>query len=231
MLAELRRKQATAVRVRDFFLENPSDEPGHKQLFDQLQERISRSDVLSVLQEVGAKKERAAVAYRSQLRRKMRLELLPHLVRIGQAIGKEHPDLAGRFQIPMLSMPLRVFRDMTKSMLDLALENRDLFVAKGLSQGFLDDLSGTFAEFEKATSTAHEGRRDHVGATAELAHVTVEIMELVRQLDGLNRYRFAKDPNLLAKWKSVRIVLTFDSTAPAAPAQGTTPPAGGASAA
>jgi hypothetical protein len=232
MMAPIRRKLATGVRVRNFFLANPSDEPGHKQLFESLQERLQRSDVLSKQQTVGADKERAAVTLRSQLRRRINKVLLPHLVRVGQALGKEHPDLAGRFRIPKLNMPLRVFSDMTGSMLDLAKANRELFVAKGLSQAFLDDLTETFAEFEKATATSHEGRREHVGATADLAQVTVEIMELVRQLDALNRYRFALDRELLAAWKSARNVVVIDGgggTVP--PAEGKAPPASGASAA
>jgi hypothetical protein len=39
-----------------------------------------------------------------------------------------------------------------------------------------------------------DGRREHIGARAELDAVVKDIGEVVRMLDGLNRYRFGADP-------------------------------------
>lgn len=39
-----------------------------------------------------------------------------------------------------------------------------------------------------------------------MSTVTVEIMDLVRLVDGLVRYRFGDDPELMAAWKSARNV-------------------------
>jgi len=231
MLAGLRRTLAMGVRVWDFFQAHPSDEPGHKYVLGKLEERLNRADALSVQQSTGLIKERAAVARRTELRRRMSEELLPHLVQVGQVVAEESPDLAGKFRMPKLNAPLRVFRDTTRAMLDLASANRDRFVAKGLSQALLDDLTVTLAEFEKATVLAHEGRRDHVGATADLKQVTTEIAELVGQLDALNRYRFGKDTELLAAWRSARRVVgpfVSDGEVPKGQEDGSVPPEGGA---
>jgi len=56
------------------------------------------------------------------------------------------------------------------------------------------------------SEAANAGRRDHVGARADLTAVADEIMEVVRLLDGLNRARFASTPDLLAAWDSARNV-------------------------
>lgn len=171
-----------------------------------MQSEVRRKLAMAVQQREGSAEERAAVGRRSELRRRMLEELLPHLVDVGREVGQEKADLAGKFRLPSLS-PLRAFRDMTRSMLDLALKERERFVAKGLSRTLLDDLSVAFGEFEDATAAAHEGRRYHVGASADLTLVTGEIVKLVHKLDRLNRYRFRKDPELKAAWESARVVV------------------------
>ena len=47
-----------------------------------------------------------------------------------------------------------------------------------------------------------DARRAHIGASAELAAVAEELIQVVRLMDGLNRYRFADDANSLAEWES-----------------------------
>jgi len=231
MLAGIRRTLAMGARVWDFFQAHSSEEPGHKSVLDKLGERLRRADLLSDQQRLGVAQERGAVARRVELRRSISEELLPHLVRVGQVVEAERPDLAGKFRTPSPNAPLRVFRDSTRAMLNLATANRDPLVAKGLSQALLDDLTVTLAEFEKATVLAHEGRRDHVGATADLKQVTAEIVELVGQLDALNRYRFGKDTELLAAWRSARRVVgpfVSDGEVPNGQEDGSVPPEGGA---
>jgi hypothetical protein len=45
-----------------------------------------------------------------------------------------------------------------------------------------------------------EGRRQHIGATAQLRVVADEIVRVVQVMDGFQRLRFAKDPERLAAW-------------------------------
>jgi len=42
-------------------------------------------------------------------------------------------------------------------------------------------------------------RRAHIGASAELAAVAEELIQVIRLMDGLNRYRFADDADSLAE--------------------------------
>ena len=52
-----------------------------------------------------------------------------------------------------------------------------------------------------------QGRRTHVGASAELGALADEVVQVVKLLDGLNRFRFAKDAESLAAWGSASNVL------------------------
>ena len=83
----------------------------------------------------------------------------------------------------------------------------------------LDDLGAVLAEFEKTLEATRAGRRDHVGASADLRSVATEIAEQVRLLDGLVRYWFGDNAELMGAWASARnVVGPFRSHAEAKPA-------------
>jgi hypothetical protein len=84
--------------------------------------------------------------------------------------------------------------------------HRDLLIRYGMPETFLDELRAVLDQFEHALNEKHNGRAAQVGARAELEAVTSEIMLIVRQLDALNRFRFRKDAESLAAWKSARDV-------------------------
>src|SRR6058998_2141793 len=76
-----------------------------------------------------------------------------------------------------------------------------------MSGTLVDDLATALAEFAKTLEATRAGRRDHVGASADLQAVTAEIHEQVRLLDGLVRYRFGDNAELMGAWASARNVL------------------------
>lgn len=92
-------------------------------------------------------------------------------------------------------------------MLSAALPYQDLFITLGLGDTFLDELTQAVAEFDKATDDAHAGRRDHVGARADLLVVANDCVKLAGLLDGLYRIRFRNDPEALAAWESSKNVV------------------------
>ena len=73
----------------------------------------------------------------------------------------------------------------------------------GSSATFSPADSGTFT----STANTREGRRNHVGASADLKTVAAEIKEQVRVLDGLVRFRFGENAELMGAWASARNVL------------------------
>ena len=63
-------------------------------------------------------------------------------------------------------------------------------------------LAQALGQFDRAVERGVSGRRAHVGARAELAAIADEVVQQVRQLDGLIRFRFANNPEALAGWRS-----------------------------
>ena len=80
-----------------------------------------------------------------------------------------------------------------RRMLELASAQKELLVSQGMSATLLDDLTAALGEFEQTLEATRAGRRDHVGASADLQAVTKEIAEQVRVLDG-KRAGAVQDP-------------------------------------
>lgn len=87
-----------------------------------------------------------------------------------------------------------------------AAPHKDVFVTLGLGDSFLEDLGQSVTDFDQATDDSHTGRRDHVGARAELDVVAEDCVKLTRLLDGLYRIRFRNDAESLAAWQSSKNV-------------------------
>ena len=73
---------------------------------------------------------------------------------------------------------------------------------EGMSASLLDDLTAALAEFENTLEASRTGRREHVGASADLEAVSAEIIERVRLLDRLVRYRLGDNAELMGAWFS-----------------------------
>jgi len=80
-------------------------------------------------------------------------------------------------------------------------------VGLGMSPQAIDDLAKALGEFEQTLEATRAGRREHVGASADLEAVCAEIGEQVQLLDGVVQYRFGDDAELMGAWASVRNVL------------------------
>lgn len=119
---------------------------------------------------------------------------------------KGRPELINTFKLPEGNSSTQAFLTAAKGMLLKAETERELLVSKGMSETLLDDLAKAVSEFEATNEKSRASRRDHVRARADLAAVSVEIQEQVRLLDGLVRYRFGKDPEVMAVWESSRNV-------------------------
>src|SRR5207302_9606788 len=86
-------------------------------------------------------------------------------------------------------------------------------------------------QFEHTLEATRGARREHVGASADLESVVSEISQQVRLLDGLVRYRFGGNAELMGAWASARNVVGPFRSHGASAAGGETPavvkPAGG----
>jgi hypothetical protein len=230
MDAVVRRKLAMASRVRDFARAHPFGEPSYAQWLERLEERLARADTLAAQQRDGLIAARGAIFRRGNLRRKIRTGMLPHLVRVGEVLAsRERPELIGRFRLLSANEPDRTFITAAKAMHAEAQAAKDAFVRMGLADALLGELGQALAEFETMVAEFNASRREHIGARAELEAVVKDIGEVVGVLDGLNRYRFRDNPELLVVWNSARDVFGPFRSKPVdgTLGDGASPPSGG----
>ena len=70
----------------------------------------------------------------------------------------------------------------------------------------LDDLRQAVDELDASVEETVASKQRHILARAELRRLSDQVMQLVGILDGINRYRFAREPHLLAAWDRAKHV-------------------------
>jgi len=223
MRADLRRRLEMAVRVRDFFRTHQTDgatQAGEAQRLEQL---VQRAELLVSQQRAGVIATRGAAERRVEVRRALQTKLLRYLSAVGVAAARENAELGAQFRLPKSRGSNQAFLTMVRGMLDKATAQKDVLVGRGMSAKLLDDLTTTLAEFEKTLEVTRAARLDHVGATADLRAVLGEISQQVRVLDGLVRYRFGDNEELMGAWASAHnVVGPFRKSSPPDDAAGST---------
>jgi hypothetical protein len=204
MKAVLRRRLEMATRVRDFLRAHPTEGPEATGLA-RLEELVQRAEALMAQQRAGVVATRAATQQRGALRHGLETRLLKYLVAVGAMASKENAELAAQFRLPR-NVSHQAFLTAARGMLEEATAQKDLLVSRGMSEQLLEDLSAALAEFDHTLEATRTGRREHVGASADLQAVAAQITEQVRVLDGLVRYRFGDNAELMGAWASARNV-------------------------
>ena len=69
---------------------------------------------------------------------------------------------------------LTAFLTAVRGMLQQATAQKDLLVSRRMSAQLVDDLTAALAKFEQTLEATRAGRRDHVGASADLESVLSE---------------------------------------------------------
>lgn len=204
----VRRRLEMAVRVRDFSRAHPSPDATYAPVLGQLEEKIARMEELARQQQAGHLTAHASSVRRRAVRRKLHHELLRHLVTVADLAAAEQPGLAERFQLPNGNWSYETFRTVARKLLEEGRTRSELFAKHGLADKLLEDLAAAMDDFDASVAESNEGRRNHVGARADLTAVSDEVLRLVEMLDGLNRYRFGGNAELRAAWESARNVVS-----------------------
>ncbi|MGH7561508.1 MAG: hypothetical protein ACRENB_10855 [Gemmatimonadales bacterium] len=108
-------------------------------------------------------------------------------------IVRRRLEMAARVRLPK-ALTHQAFITAVKGMLAKAETQKELLIGKGMSETLLGDLTTALGEFETTLAMSRTSRRDHVGASADLKAVSVEIFDQVRLLSGLVRDRFGDNP-------------------------------------
>ena len=207
MNATLRRRLERAARVRDFLRAHKTDAVGEGLGLAKLEELIQRAEVLGAQQRAGVAATRAATEERNNLRRELQSSLLLYLRAVGELAAEEDVQLVDQFRLPPNNASDQALIEAARGMLGKATEHKDALVNHGMSPAVVDALAGAVNDFEQTLESSREGKRGHVGASADLKAVMHAITAQIRVLDGLVRFRFGDQPELMAGWASARNVL------------------------
>jgi hypothetical protein len=197
-----------ATSVRAFSRAHPSADTSYTVVLDRLDGSIVRIEELAKQQEGGYASKHSAAIRRSDLRSRLQSGLLRYLVTAADDVGTEAPAVAERFRLPSTSATHAVFRAQVSEMLDQARGNQEILVKHGMSATLLDELDAAIKEFDASLAETDDGKQSHVAARAEMKALGDEIMRLVGMLDGFNRYRFHRDPELIVAWESAKRIVS-----------------------
>jgi len=207
MNALLRRRLEAAARVRDFLRAHKTDAVGEGLGLGKLEELITRAEALDEQQRAGVVTARLSTKHRKGLRRALQSKLLLYLRALGGLGDPENGEAAIQFQVPPSNASHQALLTTGRDTLTKALGQKDVLLARGMPPALLDDLAAALGGLEQTMADTRTGRRDHVGASSDLAAVGVEIVKQVRALDGMVRYRFGDNAELMGAWRSARNVL------------------------
>jgi hypothetical protein len=208
MNRHISRRLEMAVRVRVFSDTHPSADSSFVVVLGRLKEGIDRMVELSGQQVGGFLSKHSSSLRRRDIRRKLRDGLLRHLVTVAEDASAEKPELRAKFELPAHNLSHVRFQTVARKMLEQGEAERELLVKHGLSDSLLVDLAAAVAEFDASVAETNSGRQDHILAGAELRTASDEVLQLVAMMDGINRYRFQKEPQLLVAWEAARHVVS-----------------------
>lgn len=201
------RRLEMGTRALEFSEAHPVDSPGYATAVQQLKEQLARAEQLGKEQERGTTEVHAATARKNELKRSIRWSQLVHLAGVAERAAKEVPGLVQKFDLPRVPNRNLGFSTVARTMVEEAQRHKDVLIKHGLVEQILDSLGESLDQFDEVVQHGAEGRRVHIGARANLEVAADEVVQIVKILDGYNRYRFIAQPDLLAAWTAARNVV------------------------
>jgi hypothetical protein len=219
MKATTRRTIAMARRALNFATAHPIADSGYTAAVARLKDDVGKADTLGQQQIDGGRKESAAISRRLMLRRTMRTQLLKRLASIELLNEKEHPELAGMYDLPPAKGPIRSFLLQAQTILSNATEQKDLLAQLGMGDTLIADLTSAIAVFETATTDSHSARAVHTGARGAFSALAKRCDSEVTMIGTYLEAVYANDDETLAAWRSARnLAGPFKRSAAATPA-------------
>ena len=206
MRAVTRRVYDMCVRVVNWALAHPDDEPGFAVLLAQLQALVVRMGDVITAQRNGFIDSRASRSRKQELRSELAVPIA-HLAQIGALAAREVHELGKTFRFRPSATSLVAFQSAGRAMLETAQAHKEVLVKHGLSESVLVELERMLDQFDAAVRLGAEGRVRHTAATRELVALTKEAGRLVRAMDARVRIRYRNDLPALEQWVSARTVL------------------------
>lgn len=201
-------------QVRGFLFSHLSLDPGFPAMMARIDDRLARARAIEGRESAGRSAARGARAHRRDLRRVLHFQLVRFLVAVGAVAAKDRTELTGRFRLPPTNATNSVFLSRVRELLALAETQRELLVQVGMKDDLLEKLARMVAEFEATLESVRAARLDHIGARVDLEDLTRELIDEVKVVDGMVRYGFGDNPEVMAEWKAAKSVLRSKVTPP-----------------
>ena len=205
MDADTRRRIEMGQRIFHFSRQHPADDPGHQAVVDRLADRLEQARLSQAREVSGRKHEAGAIAHRDAVRASIQLDLvlLASLSRMAHRDGREG---ISPIPIPQLKDNLLLFKTVARVAEQFGKDGREALREYGPIDELLARLGASLDQFESLEGLKNRSLNAHVGAYSGLQGLGMEIVQLARHLDCLNRHRFQGRTELLAAWKSSRHV-------------------------
>jgi hypothetical protein len=207
MRAVTRRVYDLCVRVVNWAIAHPDDEPGFGVLLALLQALVVRLGEVITAQRNGLIDSRASASRKEELMREMLAVPIAHLAQMGALAAREQHELGKTFRFRPTATSLVAFRSAARAMYEEAQSHKEVLVKHGLSESVLVEFGKMLDEFDAAVRLGTEGRTTHTAATRELEALTKEAGRRVRGMDARTWIRFRNDLPALQQWVSARTVL------------------------
>ncbi len=227
MNAKVRRRLEMGRSALHFNRAHPYESPGFVAAMAKLEGMMSEGETLGQKEGEAVRQVRASTVRKIDLKREMKRTQLAHVVKVAKVASRDVPELAQRIRLPRGITTHLAFETAARSIVAEVQANKELLVKHGLVEEVLESLVAMLDQFSAALQKGTEGRRAHVGASAELNVIASEIVQVVNAMDGVNRFRFEGDAELLAAWESASSVQATPKPAAVKPtAQEPLPPGG-----
>jgi hypothetical protein len=214
------------LRALIFLRANPLDTPAFTANVVRLESDAARLQELAAMERDGHIEAGAAVIGKKEGKANI-LDGLNILARLAVIATREVPAMPVRLTIPKPNSGAQKLIGGARTVVTQARAQQELLTKYGMTTGFLDELSTTIDQYEKAVSAKSTGVNTHIGASAEMEEVASEITRLVKVLDAVQRPRFRLDPQKRAAWKAARSIVHHTPKPTAEPVE--TPKAAGES--
>ena len=202
----LRLKLVMLTALVDFLRAHPLGDGPVATVVARFVEKVARLQALIAQQQDGASGRKAQTGRYQELRQQITRMPLYHLAGLAPALAAEAPELAALLKTTVSNKSGPLFLATAHSVLQAVETHQELLLSHGMLPATPGELKTLLAEYERAVSDAHAGRRAHTGARSEMQGLIRELMQMVRHLDGTVAFHFRDQPELLGAWKSARNV-------------------------
>lgn len=195
----------TGLRVLDFFVTRPPDNPVIRALVDRLRAVIEEVRSLGQTEFTAEGKATRASRRRATVARDIRYYFLTPIATFARAAFRGDTGQIALFRLPADgSRAQEAILIGARAILANVRANMDALVAQAMDPALPDQLEEILAEYAALPTEINTGKIGGSGAREGLDNAMGEIVALLQQLDAYARHRYRLEPEVVAEWQLAR---------------------------